>query len=94
MKGQKVAKRLCSLALAGVSALSLFACGETEEQSGVYNDPYRKNTTHVIAVVTGGGIGSKWLNNAAERFAQKQYNHSYKVLLHQQDLVDSILIIN
>ena len=78
MRHQKMAKRLCSLALASVSAISLFACGDTGEgNTEVYNDPYRKNTTHVIAVVTGGGIGSKWLNYAAERFAEKQYEHSY-----------------
>lgn len=79
MKFQKLAKKICSFALVGASTFSLFACGETGggEESKIYNDPYRKNTTHVIAVVQGGGIGSKWLNQAAERFAKKQYEHAY-----------------
>ena len=79
MKDKKLAKRICSLALVSASAFSLFGCGGTGDDSefGTYNDPYRKDTTHVIAVVQGGGIGSRWLNLAAERFAKEKYEHSY-----------------
>ena len=78
----KFIKKTVALTLVGASMFSLFACGDggstsDNGETGRYNDPYRKNTTHVIAVVQGGGIGDNWLKLAAERFAKEKYEHSY-----------------
>ena len=78
MKTKKTVKRIMALSIAAATTFSLCACNEASSTSSgdVYNK-YREDATHVVAVVTGGGIGSKWLNQAAERFAKKQYEHSY-----------------
>ncbi len=81
MKKKHLFTKLASLTMAVVSMFTMQACSKPDSSGDggsdtVYNRD-RDDATHIVAVVTGGGIGSEWLNESAERFAKKQNEHSY-----------------
>lgn len=79
-------KKLISLALALGMTVSMVACGYDEEPQvnnggnsniqNVYNVP-GKDKTELKMVNFHGGVGSVWIDEAAERFAQLKQNESY-----------------
>lgn len=65
----KIWKKILSLTLCAVTALSFTACGGGNKSDG--------GVTVLEVAVHNGGVGSVWLKNAADRFTAKMADHSY-----------------
>ena len=68
----KIWKKILSLTMCAVTALSFTACGNNNNAGG------GNGTETVLEIaVHNGGVGNVWLRNAGERFSAKMANHSY-----------------
>ena len=70
-------KKLTALILSGLTAFSLTACGNNTSDDGKVPD-WAKNATQIHVQNFPGGIGRKWLDEAAERFQETNKDTSFE----------------